>query len=1333
MTSRCRSVAYLLGVAMVLGGLTFPVSPGAVAASPAVGATAVVGEACSPNDAYTAPTAFVGCIAERIRSSRSGLDPACLVGVEMLPPNPIYTANQCQRGFGRRAEAIAQARLLARLNKSENGSGSTATSGAISRNLQWEVRVPPGSRIDVMRYDAADPDGQIELVELKQRRYGSAQSAEAQLDRYLVALRQTVPTREVLAMALDYDDRFRIIIRPCPPGGGGTRVVRQFLVSARENVPGIVMVDSVDQIISCPAGSTGEDIPDEVPVDADQFRDPPLPLPLPAPGRDENGNGSDDLWDEFFAQYPEFEPVPVPVPTPPAPAGTPVALPSGVAELIASLMSLGFEVDHLARTGAYLAANAADTAAELTAGLLDLWLTQFDLPSLDFRVHGDPHLVTLDGLDYSLQTVGEFDLLADPDSDLAVQARFVPAPLLQNASVLSDVAAKVGASTVEIGRDGVVLDGQATPMGSGEAAWLEDGALVVRTGQTYAVLWPRGAETFALVKRGSSLALVTPTRLGSAGLLGGRDGDHSNDLALRDGTEISTKPSQSTLYGAFADSWRIAADASLFTYPSGESTETYTDRAFPSSVLTMGDFSDAEIEAATASCAGFGVEPGPQFENCVFDVVVTGDDAFAADAALIDTPIIEAGARTFDMNGELVETFEGVVAPNFRSSRYQSDPATSTLAGPVFDGGGYRFYARDVPRHDELLLQFDLLTYRSTNSTGVQSVAVEVDGADVGVVTFDGGSAVFVPANGSGISPTFSDDGSGTVGSQTFNRVGVSLNLNHAARNLNVELRPSGFRGVLGTALGVDDISVSLTTPPSDEFSAALPFATTPAALGNGAGDLATPGSGDEYVFALNTPLARGLALDLDSCVEGLRYTIMRGSERIFSATGCGAKVTPPLDAGSYALQVTGAATQYTLQVRAAASPQVFDYTIGASVTEGVPSPGAGFFEDAGAIDEYIFTVPSGGQLLQYDSTAGLATFELRNANTGFEQVGVGDARFDLPAGEYTLTMTGASQRSYGFRLFEVPPPDEFIYEAGDTVSIDDPGPGAGRIETAASIDRYHFTAPAGGATYDHDVVGATVLSFDVVRAFDQHVVLRTTGYERFSLPAGDYYLEYRGPVPNTSGSYSFRMNEVAPPQVFEYVLGSRVSNGVPASGAGNLESSAATDQYLIEVPAGAYGLRYNHVSGTKQARLIEVETGDVTLFSTYDETVALPPGGYVLEFGQQSAGTYSFELLEVPMPQVFDYPLNTVVSDGVPWAGAGRFESAVSIDLYKFALHGDQTVLFDKRSGTLRARVLDASGAVVSPGTVMFTDDSFTLPAGEYVLEISYNSFLTYSFSLGS
>src|SRR5205807_9956787 len=65
------------------------------------------------------------------------------------------------------------------------------------------------------------------------------------------------------------------------------------------------------------------------------------------------------------------------------------------------------------------------------------------------------------------------------------------------------------------------------------------------------------------------------------GLLGTDSGNPANDLALPDGTVLPQPVSQSTLYGQYADAWRITDQTSLFDYAPGQSTATFTNEDFP--------------------------------------------------------------------------------------------------------------------------------------------------------------------------------------------------------------------------------------------------------------------------------------------------------------------------------------------------------------------------------------------------------------------------------------------------------------------------------------------------------------------------------------------------------------------------------------------------------------------------------------------------------------------------------------------------------------------------------------------------------------------------------
>ncbi|MEM8596820.1 MAG: hypothetical protein AAGF76_10165 [Pseudomonadota bacterium] len=96
------------------------------------------------------------------------------------------------------------------------------------------------------------------------------------------------------------------------------------------------------------------------------------------------------------------------------------------------------------------------------------------------------------------------------------------------------------------------------------------------------------------------------------GLLGNADGDLTNDFALRSGAPIPSDAIAQVsdgsggtipvldfdfLYQDYAESWRIDANTSLFSYPTGQGTGTFTDQDFPVAAVDLSDL-PAELLAA---------------------------------------------------------------------------------------------------------------------------------------------------------------------------------------------------------------------------------------------------------------------------------------------------------------------------------------------------------------------------------------------------------------------------------------------------------------------------------------------------------------------------------------------------------------------------------------------------------------------------------------------------------------------------------------------------------------------------------------------------------------
>ena len=89
------------------------------------------------------------------------------------------------------------------------------------------------------------------------------------------------------------------------------------------------------------------------------------------------------------------------------------------------------------------------------------------------------------------------------------------------------------------------------------------------------------------------------------------------------------------LYHQFGQSWRIRQQDSLFVYPKGMSTRSYTNLAFPSEALTIPSLAPTKISGAERACKAAGITNPDLLADCVFDVGVTGESCFAGGDAQI--------------------------------------------------------------------------------------------------------------------------------------------------------------------------------------------------------------------------------------------------------------------------------------------------------------------------------------------------------------------------------------------------------------------------------------------------------------------------------------------------------------------------------------------------------------------------------------------------------------------------------------------------------------------------------------------------------------------------
>ncbi|MEW2432182.1 VWD domain-containing protein [Micromonospora sp. NPDC047644] len=338
--------------------------------------------------------------------------------------------------------------------------------------------------------------------------------------------------------------------------------------------------------------------------------------------------------------------------------------------------------------------------------------------------NGDPHLVTFDRVAYDFQAVGEFTLVTAVGGDpLEVQVRQTPMAGTRSASVNSAVAFRVGAHRVALtltaGGTQVHVDGAALAAPP-ERTDLPGGGTLTRrpsdTGPTdgYDVTWPDGSAA-AVDQIGHYgyrvLVKLADGRAGKVrGLLGDFDGDPADDIAPSSGAALTQPVPFTTLYPAYADSWRITPDRSLLHYDDGQDTGTFTDRAFPEREVTVGDLDPARRATAEQICRWAGVTAPAQLAECVFDVAISGRPEFAVASATTERvappvapPITAVPVATASLTpGGAPLTFPGragdavfvdVTAPGIadRCSPYVlTDPTGQLIGGGCnINGAGY--------------------------------------------------------------------------------------------------------------------------------------------------------------------------------------------------------------------------------------------------------------------------------------------------------------------------------------------------------------------------------------------------------------------------------------------------------------------------------------------------------------------------------------------------------------------------------------------------------------------------------------------------------------------
>ncbi|KAK3583696.1 hypothetical protein CHS0354_021446 [Potamilus streckersoni] len=281
------------------------------------------------------------------------------------------------------------------------------------------------------------------------------------------------------------------------------------------------------------------------------------------------------------------------------------------------------------------------------------------LPSLFGFSWGDPHIVTLDGFNYTFNGWGEYTLveigstfIIQARTDLAARADGDPT----NATIFSAFAALDNQNAsihIELNKEknGMIVYGNRIDFTSnfseGSQYSLETDTLSIlkqKNDSTLRILFPSSG-IYLNVSIGIgmlTLGLSIPRRYSNQtkGLLGNFNSDSTDDLMFPNGTRLNVNATERQIF-QYGQTWRINTNQSVFIYPPEKSGTDFDHPQFVPKFLDEVNeklISDAIIKCETNL-------RDADITTCVYDLVFTNNTSVAFDTGKFDKTSTETSLK----------------------------------------------------------------------------------------------------------------------------------------------------------------------------------------------------------------------------------------------------------------------------------------------------------------------------------------------------------------------------------------------------------------------------------------------------------------------------------------------------------------------------------------------------------------------------------------------------------------------------------------------------------------------------------------------------------------